>query len=128
MAPSPLRLMVVQLAGGSALRTGPTRQVFVSQIDVHFLGFQLQVHGGHSPGLFQAQNPPVKLSIFHGYWMGRPRLGVRPAARPQEPNVDLFGSDWRFGAAEAAPAIPALESALGSHSCGALSSAQVPPL
>ena len=32
------------------------------------------------------------------------------------------------GAAEAAPAIPALEPALGSHSCGALSSAQVPPL
>ena len=34
----------------------------------------------------------------------------------------------RSGAAEAAPAIPALESALGSHSCGALSSAQVPLL
>jgi len=30
------------------------------------------------------------------------------------------------GRPEAAPAIPALESALGSHSCGALSSAQVP--
>ena len=34
----------------------------------------------------------------------------------------------RSGAAEAAPAFPALESALGSHSCGALPSAQVPLL
>ena len=34
----------------------------------------------------------------------------------------------RSGATGAAPAIPALEPALGSHSCGALSSAQVPPL
>ena len=40
----------------------------------------------------------------------------------------LVGVNVRFGAAEATPAIPALESALGSHSCGALSSAQVPLL
>jgi hypothetical protein len=40
----------------------------------------------------------------------------------------LAAGDFKFGAAAAAPAIPALESALGSHSCGALSSAQVPLL
>jgi hypothetical protein len=37
------------------------------------------------------------------------------------------GSDFVWGG-RAAPAIPALESALGSHPCVALSSAQVPSL
>ena len=53
-----------------------------------------------------------------------------PLSRPFFGRNKLWigGSDLRSGAAGAAPAIPALESALGSHSCGALSSAQVPPL
>jgi hypothetical protein len=53
-----------------------------------------------------------------------------PLSRPFFGRNKLWsgGSDLRSGAAEAAPAIPALESALGPHSCGALSSAQVPPL
>jgi hypothetical protein len=53
-----------------------------------------------------------------------------PLSRPFFGRNKLWigGSDLRSRAAEAAPAIPALEPALGSHSCGALSPAQVPLL
>jgi hypothetical protein len=45
---------------------------------------------------------------------------------PATPGFYAFGPEWLFhGAAVAAPAIPAAESALGSHPCVALSSAQV---
>jgi hypothetical protein len=47
---------------------------------------------------------------------------------PATPGFTAFGPEWIFnGAASAAPAIPAAESALGSHPCVALSSAQVLP-
>jgi hypothetical protein len=51
----------------------------------------------------------------------------RPA--PATPGFNAVGPEWllRNGAAEAAPAIPAPESTLGSHPCVALSSAQVTP-
>src|ERR1019366_3803669 len=53
-----------------------------------------------------------------------------PLSRPflDRNKLRIGGSDLRSGAAEAALAIPALESALRSHSCVALSSAQVPLL
>src|ERR1035438_6360260 len=51
----------------------------MGQIDVHLLGCQLQVHRGYAPGTFDAQNPPVKLTIFHGYWMNTRGVGVHAA-------------------------------------------------
>src|SRR6185437_13878215 len=46
---------------------------------------------------------------------------------PATPGFNAVAPEWRYGAADAAPAIPAAESTLGSHPCVALSSAQVPP-
>ena len=48
---------------------------------------------------------------------------------PCDPGFNAVGQEWMFwmGAADAAPSIPAAESALRSHPCGALSSAQVLP-
>ena len=49
---------------------------------------------------------------------------------PATPGFNAFAPEWRFGGGAAnfaAPAIPAAESALGSHPCVALSSAQVLP-
>ena len=46
---------------------------------------------------------------------------------PATPGFNAVTPDWLFGAAEAAPAVPAAESTLGSHPCVALSSAQVLP-
>jgi hypothetical protein len=48
---------------------------------------------------------------------------------PATPGFDAVAPEWLFvyGATEAAPAIPAAESTLGSHPCVALSSAQVLP-
>src|ERR1019366_4571942 len=53
-----------------------------------------------------------------------------PLSRPflDRNKLRIGGAGLRSGAAEAALAIPALESALRSHSCVALSSAQVPLL
>ena len=48
----------------------------MGQIDMHFLGGRLQVHGGDAPEVFDAQNAPVKLPIFRGYWMDRHAVGV----------------------------------------------------
>jgi hypothetical protein len=53
-----------------------------------------------------------------------PNGGSAPATL----GFNAVAPEWLFnGAADAAPAIPAAESALGSHPCVALSSAQVPP-
>jgi hypothetical protein len=48
---------------------------------------------------------------------------------PATPGFNAVAPEWLFvsGATEAAPAIPAAESTLGSHPCVALSSAQVLP-
>ena len=47
---------------------------------------------------------------------------------PATPGFNAFWPEWLFkGTAFAAPAVPAAESALGSHPCVALSSAQVFP-
>ena len=48
---------------------------------------------------------------------------------PATPGFNAVAPEWLIhpGAADAAPAIPAAESTLGSHPCVALSSAQVPP-
>jgi hypothetical protein len=49
-------------------------------------------------------------------------------AAPATPGFTAVAPEWiDCGAAEAAPAIPAAESTLGSHPCVALSSAQVLP-
>ena len=76
VAPLPLRLVVVQFAGCGALGTGPSRQVFMGQVNVHLLGRQLQVHGGHAPGSLDAQNAPVQFAIFHDDWMTIHAVGV----------------------------------------------------
>jgi hypothetical protein len=52
----------------------------MGQIDVDFLGCQLQVHGGHAPGAFDAQDAPVKFTIFHRYWMAIHAVGVHGPA------------------------------------------------
>ena len=47
---------------------------------------------------------------------------------PATPGFTAIAPEWiDYGAADAAPAIPAAESTLGSHPCVALSSAQVLP-
>src|ERR1700680_4143882 len=48
---------------------------------------------------------------------------------PATPGFNAVAQEWLvlYGAAEAAPAVPAAESTLGSHPCVALSSAQVLP-
>jgi hypothetical protein len=48
---------------------------------------------------------------------------------PATPGFNAVAPEWiaRFGAAHAAPSVPAAESTLGSHPCVALSSAQVLP-
>jgi hypothetical protein len=56
------------------------------------------------------------------------RMSHYGGSAPATPGFNAFRPEWRFhGAAVAAPAIPAAESALGSHPCVALSSAQVFP-
>src|ERR1035438_2749998 len=52
------------------------------QIDVHLFGCQSQVHGGHAPGAFDAQDAPVKLTIFHADWMAIHAHGVHSAGQP----------------------------------------------
>src|ERR1017187_6015445 len=52
------------------------------QIDVHLFGCQLQVHGGHAPGAFDAQEAPVKLTIFHADWMAIHADEVHRAGQP----------------------------------------------
>src|SRR6266550_5931342 len=48
---------------------------------------------------------------------------------PTTPGFNAVAPEWlvTYGAADAAPAVPAAESTLGSHPCVALSSAQVFP-
>jgi len=46
---------------------------------------------------------------------------------PATPGFNALRPEWLFKGAAAAPAIPAAKSALGSHPCVALSSAQVLP-
>jgi hypothetical protein len=50
-------------------------------------------------------------------------------AAPATPGFNAVTPEWlvTYGAADAAPAVPAAESTLGSHPCVALSSAQVLP-
>ncbi len=50
-------------------------------------------------------------------------------AAPATPGFNAVKPEWliTYGAADAAPAVPAAESTLGSHPCVALSSAQVLP-
>src|ERR1700731_3993699 len=50
-------------------------------------------------------------------------------AAPATPRFNAVAPEWLvpYGAADAAPAVPAAESTLGSHPCVALSSAQVLP-
>jgi heme A synthase len=54
---------------------------------------------------------------------------VTLGSAPATPGFNAVAPEWLFcfGAAEAAPAVPAAESTLGSHPCVALSSAQVLP-
>jgi hypothetical protein len=51
----------------------------MGQVDVHLAGGQQQIHGGHTPGVFDAQNTPVKLAIFHDDWMDLHAVGVHGA-------------------------------------------------
>jgi hypothetical protein len=55
-----------------------------------------------------------------------PRHG---GSAPATPGFNAVAPEWliNYGAADAAPAVPAAESTLGSHPCVALSSAQVLP-
>jgi hypothetical protein len=48
-------------------------------------------------------------------------------AAPATLGFTAVAPEWHYGAAEAAPAIPATETTLGSHPCVALSSAQIFP-
>ncbi len=56
----------------------------------------------------------------------RPQYG---GSAPATPGFNAVAPEWlpNYGAADAAPVIPAAESTLGSHPCVALSSAQVLP-
>jgi hypothetical protein len=41
-----------------------------------FLGSQLQVYRGDAPRMFDTENAPVKLTIFHDHWMAIHASGV----------------------------------------------------
>ena len=69
VAPAALGLMIVEPAGSGALGTGPVGQECMREINVHFAGIRPEVHRGDAPGALNAQDTPVKLAIFHGYWM-----------------------------------------------------------
>jgi len=59
---------------------------------------------------------------------GHPRKPQDGGSAPATPGFNAVAPEWlSYGAADAAPAIPAAESTLGSHPCVALSSAQVLP-
>jgi hypothetical protein len=59
---------------------------------------------------------------------GRHRKPQNGGAAPATPRFNAVAPEWSsYGAAVAAPAVPAAESTLGSHPCVALSSAQVLP-
>src|SRR5438132_10847879 len=79
VAPLPLGLVVVEFAGRPTLRARPGGQVVMGQIDVHFLGEQVQVHGGHAPGVLDAQNAAVKLTVFHSDGMAIHAVWVQSA-------------------------------------------------
>jgi hypothetical protein len=57
----------------------------------------------------------------------RYRTTQNGGSAPATPGFNAVAPEWLFfyGATEAAPAVPAAESTLGSHPCVALSSAQV---
>src|SRR5215831_16518313 len=59
----------------------------------------------------------------------RNRIPQHGGSAPATPGFNAVAPEWlvSHGAADAAPAIPAAESTLGSHPCVALSSAQVLP-
>src|ERR1017187_9693753 len=89
------------------------------QIDVHLFGCQSQVHGGHAPGAFDAQDAPVKLTIFHADWMAIHAHGVHSAGQPggdaqggfqrsvlNPPLVGGAARFWRRGGTPPAPAFP----------------------
>src|SRR2546421_12105320 len=59
----------------------------------------------------------------------RYRIPRHGGSAPATPGFNAVAPEWMafYGAAGAAPAIPAAESTLGSHPCVALSSAQVLP-
>src|SRR2546425_13137462 len=111
--------MVVELAGGGALGTGPTGEVLMSQVNMNLLGSQLQVHRGHTPRVFDAQNATVKLPIFHADWMTIHAAGVHgapgqpggytrgvSAERFETPLVGGAACCWRRGGNPPAPAFP----------------------
>ena len=90
----------------------------MGQIDMDFLGRQLQVYRGHAPRMFDAENEPVKLTIFHDYWMAIHVFGV-PSVRPtggmhkgvsaerfETPFVGGAACLWRRGGNPPAPAFP----------------------
>ena len=76
------------------------------------------------------QLSPNLLTRWRGEWRAKgesafPGVGRRGAA-PATPRFNAVAPEWLVtnGAADAAPAVPAAESTLGSHPCVALSSAQ----
>src|SRR3984893_5399355 len=75
--------------------------------------------------MFQRPSSRMALPIEVGSLSHDQKRGSAPAT----PGFNAVAPEWLFlyGAAEAAPAIPAAESTLGSHPCVALSSAQVLP-
>lgn len=72
--------------------------------------------------------PPSSRMALHEY-QDLPKLARNGGSAPAIPGFNAVAPEWLFsyGAADAAPAIPAAESTLGSHPCVALSSAQVLP-
>src|ERR1700692_1577865 len=113
-----LGLVVVEFAGSSTLGARPSGQVLMGQIDVHFFGDQLQVHGSHAPGALDAQDAAVKLTAFHGDWMGYTPYGCIAPAPPggctrggsaerfETPLVGGAARSWRLGGNPPTPAFP----------------------
>jgi hypothetical protein len=65
VSPSPLWLMVVQLAGRGALRARPIDHLVMSQMDMDFAALQLQIHRIHKPRGFNPENATIQLVILH---------------------------------------------------------------
>src|SRR5215471_13717209 len=65
MPPLAFWLMIVELAGRTALRAGPLDHVVMSEVDVDFTGFQFQIHGVDKPRSLHSENAPIELVILH---------------------------------------------------------------
>ena len=65
MTPAALRLMVIERTRLTAFRTSPLQPIFMSEVDMHLSGLQLQFDAFHAPRFSNSQNLGIQISILH---------------------------------------------------------------